>query len=85
MLPAVHSTVCPEVIEVDGLMIISVPDVPTVRPVTMSVPELFLNRAMTAVPVFPAVAVFVNPENDKTSPLTVPHGSLHVNVARIEA
>jgi len=66
-------------------MIISVPDVPTVKPVTMSVPELFLNRAIAAVPVLPAVAVLVKPENDKTSLLIVPHGSLHVNVAKIEA
>jgi hypothetical protein len=81
MVPAVHSTVWPDVIEVDGLIIMSVPEVPTVRPVTISVPELFLNRAIAAVPVLPAVAVLVKPENDKTSLLIVPHGSLQVNVA----
>jgi hypothetical protein len=36
MLPAVHSTVCPDVIEVDGLMIISVPNVPAPVPESIS-------------------------------------------------
>lgn len=70
IVPEVTCTVWPEVIEVEE-MITLVPEVPTVRPPTMTVPALFRSSASAAVPVADAVALRGVPEMVSVSPETV--------------
>lgn len=65
-------TVCPVMIEVLSRFI-SEPEVPTVKPVTMSVPPVaVLIRAAAAVPVAEAVTDLGKPENVNTALAAVP-------------
>lgn len=67
--------------------LMSEPDVPTVRPVTISVPpDAVRMRAAAAVPVASAlVSDFGKPENVKTPPEVVPAVEFNEIVAKIEA
>jgi hypothetical protein len=80
-VPLVTCTVCPEVTDVLEMMM-SVPDVPTVRPLTITVPALSLNSAFAAVPVADAVVESGTPEIVSTSPDTVAGVVESVIVAR---
>lgn len=80
MVPDVTCTVCPEVIDTDEIMM-SVPEVPTVRPETITVPALFRSSASAAVPVAEAVADNGTPEIVSTLPDTVAGVVLRVIVA----
>jgi len=63
-------------------MMMSVPDVPTVSPETITVPALFRSSASAAVPVAEAVADSGVPEMVRTLPETVAGVVLSVIVAR---
>ena len=69
IVPLVTWTVWPEVIEVEEMMTF-VPDVPTVRPPTMTVPALLRSSANAAVPVAEAVVESGTPEMVSVSPET---------------
>jgi hypothetical protein len=74
-------TVPPDVIEVVP-RIISVADVPTVRPETIVVPELLRNSALAAVPVADALADKGVPDSVRTPLDTVPGVVLREMVTR---
>jgi len=80
MVPDVICTVCPVEIAV-ALIVMSVPEVPTVRPLTITVPALLRNSARAAVPVALAVAESGVPDNVNTDPETIPGVALSVIVA----
>ena len=66
--------------------LMSEPDVPTVKPVTISVPPVAVRiRAAAAVPDAAAVAFLGKLENVNTPPDTVPAVASKVMVARIDA
>lgn len=81
MLPELRVTVWPVEIAV-ALMMISAELVPTVRPETITLPELSRNSAFAAVPVPEAVAVSGVPEIVRTPLETVPGVVPSVKVAR---
>lgn len=81
MVPLVTCTDCPDVIEVEEMMM-SVPVVPTVRPDTMTVPALLRISARAAVPVPEAVAVSGVPDSVSVEPDTVAGVVESVMVAR---
>ena len=78
--PEFTVTVWPDVMLVDEMMM-SVPLDPTVRPETMTPPELFRNSARAAVPVAVAVAERGVPDRVSTPLVTVPVDALSVMVA----
>jgi hypothetical protein len=80
-VPLESVTVWPVEIAV-ALMMMSAALVPTVRPVTITFPELSRNSALAAVPVAEAVAVNGVPDTVKTPLLTVPGVVPSVNDAR---
>lgn len=80
IVPEVTCTVCPEVMAVEDTMM-SVPEVPTVRPETITVPALLRSSASAAVPVAEAVAESGVPESVRTLPDTVAGVVLSVIVA----
>ena len=80
IVPLVSVTVWPEEIEVE-LIVMSVPEVPTVRPDTITVPELSRSSALAAVPVAEADAVTPEAFSVSTPPETVPGVELSGKVA----
>tara|TARA_R110000868_G_scaffold115530_2_gene308435 strand:- start:753 stop:1082 length:330 start_codon:yes stop_codon:yes gene_type:complete len=81
IVPAVQVTVCPDDIATEPMMTF-VPDVPTVRPVTIAVPPVLRNSARAAVPVADAATDSGTPDNVRTPPDTVPAVADSAIVAR---
>jgi hypothetical protein len=65
-------------------MMMSAPDVPTVKPEATTVPELSSRRALFAVPVASATSDKGRPENERAPEDTVPTGLFKTIVARAE-